>query len=260
MRPDAAADASDIISPAQQRKTHRRHQSSGAALAPAAGGGGSGHAAQMHHTYSMPSVAAAGSDDALGLAPAATAGHSHSSPGGFSSVGAGVLGAAAGAGGDGGGAGTATLFALGGADTVLQPGEALALPLWLHLPPHAGCFEFQAAWFCEPQVRRPVPGCTRLTVRASTLALHTHALTRYVPVAACVAFALLPPPQASVSPSVRYRVLLSHHTLAVGALAEVAPSVSPAGVDINTYTLRVEASASKVRRRPGAAAICCQRC
>jgi hypothetical protein len=43
------------------------------------------------------------------------------------------------------------VFTFGGPDLVLEPGQAVTVPMWLHLP-ESGRFEFQCIWFCEPQV------------------------------------------------------------------------------------------------------------
>ncbi|WIA33724.1 hypothetical protein OEZ86_006842 [Tetradesmus obliquus] len=58
-------------------------------------------------------------------------------------------------------------------------------------------------------------------------------------------------PQEPVCASMRHRVLLSHHSLAVAPLLEVAaPSVSPCVQDLHCYNLRLQATASK--EAPGA--------
>lgn len=52
--------------------------------------------------------------------------------------------------------------------------------------------------------------------------------------------------QALVSAAMRYRVLLSHHVLAVSPLLELSPAVSPSAADLSCYTLKLEATYSKV--------------
>jgi hypothetical protein len=179
--------ASDVITVAKQRAMHRRHQSSGAALI-----GASRHK-QQHD------AAAAGVEHAAGSNSSSHMPHIHSSP----SMAA--AGAAAGGGGGGGGGGgllaaaagssherslsaaahadftqqgqpaqsaaetshAAAVFQFADPGLVLQPGEAVTLPMWLHLPAAAsvaagGRFEFQAAWFCEPQVGGGRLGWVRL--------------------------------------------------------------------------------------------------
>lgn len=44
----------------------------------------------------------------------------------------------------------------------------------------------------------------------------------------------------------RYRVLLSHHVLAVCPLLELSTGVSPSAADLASYTLKLEATYSKV--------------
>jgi hypothetical protein len=44
----------------------------------------------------------------------------------------------------------------------------------------------------------------------------------------------------------RYRVLLSHHVVAVTPLLELSPAASPSAADLASYTLQLEATCSKV--------------
>jgi hypothetical protein len=43
------------------------------------------------------------------------------------------------------------VFAFADAELVLEPGQSVTVPMWLHLL-EAGRFDFQCIWFCEPQV------------------------------------------------------------------------------------------------------------
>jgi hypothetical protein len=52
--------------------------------------------------------------------------------------------------------------------------------------------------------------------------------------------------QVLVSAAMRYRVLLSHHVLAVAPLLELSPAASPSAADLASYTLQLEATCSKV--------------
>lgn len=57
--------------------------------------------------------------------------------------------------------------------------------------------------------------------------------------------------QEPVCASMRHRVLLSHHSLAVAPLLELAgPSVSPCVQNLHCYNLRLQATASKVCEGP----------
>jgi hypothetical protein len=44
------------------------------------------------------------------------------------------------------------VFQIGGADLVLEPGQSVVVPMWVHVQQQPGRFVFQCAWFCEPQV------------------------------------------------------------------------------------------------------------
>lgn len=46
----------------------------------------------------------------------------------------------------------------------------------------------------------------------------------------------------------RYRVLLSHHVLTVSPLLELSLAASPSAADLTNYTLKLEATYSKVRQ------------
>jgi hypothetical protein len=52
--------------------------------------------------------------------------------------------------------------------------------------------------------------------------------------------------QVLVSAAMRYRVLLSHHVLTVSPLLELSPAASPSAADLTNYTLKLEATYSKV--------------
>jgi hypothetical protein len=51
-------------------------------------------------------------------------------------------------------AAAATVFQIGGPDLVLEPGQGLTVPMWVHVQQQPGRFVFHCAWFCEPQVRQ----------------------------------------------------------------------------------------------------------
>jgi hypothetical protein len=50
-----------------------------------------------------------------------------------------------------GAAAAAGVFAFADGELVLEPGQSVTGPMWLHLL-EAGRFDFQCIWFCEPQV------------------------------------------------------------------------------------------------------------
>jgi len=148
---------------------HRRHQSSGAALisptpaaAAAAAAASAGSSIHMTHAHSMPSVQeAAAAAAAAAAANSKISHHSHSSTG-VSSFG--TAGAAAAGGGNGSiVTAAASVFQVGSRDLVLQPGAAVVVPLWLHVPRQPGRFDFQCVWFCEPQVSHQVLGVLQAT-------------------------------------------------------------------------------------------------
>jgi hypothetical protein len=105
--------------------------------------------------------------------------------------------------------------------------------------------------------------CLRACIATDTLIYAVHACRSCL--VACTCCALMPPakalhlytalsvagcwpPQESVCASMRHRVLLSHHSLAVAPLLELAaPSVSPCVADLHCYNLRLQANSSKVR-------------
>lgn len=172
------AGANDVLTLAKQRTMHRRHKSSGAALVSAArdkqhaasAGAHSGTAAAaaaahlehnssssgQHHEH-LPHIHSSPSIPAVPAAAAAAPGGTSSSSRaqrcrmGPSQSAAGAADGSEGSSGWSGGAAAAGVFAFADADMVLEPGQSVTVPMWLHLQ-EAGRFEFQCVWFCEPQV------------------------------------------------------------------------------------------------------------
>lgn len=143
--------ARDVIAPVHKRAVmHRRHQSSGAAFVHQAGSSSAAVAADdqqqhMPHIHSMPAV-----HEAAAAAAAAGSGSSHAVGGGGSAAG---FAGGANDRGQGSAVPYASVFQIGAEDMVLQPGQSLSIPMWVHVE-QSGRFSFQCAWFCEPQVRR----------------------------------------------------------------------------------------------------------
>jgi hypothetical protein len=59
------------------------------------------------------------------------------------------------------------VFAFADADLVLEPGQSVTMPMWLHLR-EAGRFDFQCIWFCEPQVSTVSDSLTVLLLLAQS--------------------------------------------------------------------------------------------
>lgn len=181
----ALAAANDVLTLTKQRATHRRHRSSGAALvgaardkqhaaATAAGAGpaaagpldGSSHE-HLPHIHSSPSIPAVAAASGPG---SSSSREQRGRPGLRHASAAGAAGAAGGDGAAGewdGGAAAAGVFAFADADLVLEPGQSVTMPMWLHLR-EAGRFDFQCIWFCEPQVSTVSDSLTVLLLSAQS--------------------------------------------------------------------------------------------